>query len=81
VHFKVFLSEREVIAGQIFFPDEVNNEVFADWDPYRAYRQRRTAFNNNDMFFVDGALQGAMASVERTDDGYHAGVTLAVANR
>ncbi len=81
VHFKVFLSEREVIAGQIFFPDEVNNEVFATWEPYREFRQRRTAFNNNDMFFVDGALQGALAAVERIDDGYHAGVTLAVVNR
>jgi len=81
VHFKVFLSEREVIAGQIFFPDEVNNEVFATWDPYREFRQRRTAFNNNDMFLVDGSLQGAMAAVERVDDGYRAGVTLAIADR
>jgi protocatechuate 3,4-dioxygenase beta subunit len=81
VHFKVFVSARELVAGQIFFPDEINDEVFADWDPYREFRRRRTAFNDNDMFLVDGALQGAMAAVERTNDGYRAGVTLAVAPR
>lgn len=79
VHFKVFLSEREVIAGQIFFPDEVNNDVFANWDPYRDYRGRRTTFNNNDMFLVDGVLQGAIADVERSSEGYHARATLTVA--
>jgi protocatechuate 3,4-dioxygenase beta subunit len=79
VHFKVFLSEREVIAGQIFFPDEVNDEVFSNWEPYRRYRERRTVFNKNDMFMVDGALQGAIADVERGAEGYRARATLAVA--
>jgi protocatechuate 3,4-dioxygenase beta subunit len=79
VHFKVFLSEREVIAGQIFFPDEVNDEVFTNWEPYRRYRARRTVFNDNDMFMVDGTLQGAIADVERSADGYGARATLAVA--
>ena len=76
VHFKVFLSEREVIAGQIFFPEEINAEVFADWDPYRQHIERRTTFNNNDMFLVDGVLQGAIADVERSADGYRARATL-----
>jgi protocatechuate 3,4-dioxygenase beta subunit len=79
VHFKVFLSQREVIAGQIFFPDEVNDDVFANWEPYRQHRARRSTFNNNDMFLVDGALQGAIASVERGRDGYRASATLTVA--
>lgn len=79
VHFKVFVSEREVIAGQIFFPDEVNEEVFTNWDPYREHYRRRTAFNNNDMFLVDGSLQGAISTVSRTADGYRANAELAVA--
>lgn len=81
VHFKVFLSEREVIAGQIFFPEEFNNEVFSRWDPYRKHRQRRTVFNDNDMFLVDGALQGPMADVTRGAGGrYLARVSLVVAD-
>lgn len=79
VHFKVFLSEREVIAGQIFFPDEVNDDVFSHWEPYREYRARRTTFNNNDMFLVDGTLQGPIAAVERSGAGYRGRATLTVA--
>ena len=78
IHFKVFVSEREVIAGQVFFPDDVNDDVFMNWDPYREHYRRRTAFNNNDMFVVDGALQGAIATVERTAGGYRAAAELAV---
>ena len=29
VHFKVFLGGKEVVASQIFFPDEITKEVFA----------------------------------------------------
>lgn len=79
VHFKVFLSDREVIAGQIFFPDDVNGEVFSSWDPYRQHVDDRTTFNRNDMFMVDGALQGVIADVERSAEGYRAHATLAVA--
>jgi protocatechuate 3,4-dioxygenase beta subunit len=81
LHFKVFLSEREVIAGQIFFPDDVNEEVFSSWDPYRQHRQRRRVFNSNDMFLVDGALQGAIADVDPAADGFRARASLAVAER
>lgn len=79
VHFKVFLSDRELIAGQIFFPDEVNDDVFSTWDPYRQYVTRRMTFNDNDMFMVDGTLQGAIADVERDTEGYRARASLAVA--
>lgn len=79
VHFKVFLSAQEVIAGQIFFPDDFNNEVFTTWEPYRQHFERRTVFNNNDMFVVDNVLQGVVADIERGTEGYRARATLAVA--
>ena len=33
VHFKVFLGGNEVVASQIFFPDEITKEVFASGSP------------------------------------------------
>ena len=33
VHFKVFLGGKEVVASQIFFPDEITKEVFASGSP------------------------------------------------
>lgn len=80
VHFKVFISERELVAGQVFFPDEVSRDVFANWDPYREHVDRRSTFNGNDRFMEDGVLQGALAEVERTADAYAAAVTIAVGN-
>jgi protocatechuate 3,4-dioxygenase beta subunit len=48
LHFKVLLGGNEVVASQIFFPDEVSSEVFHNWDPYRRYVDRRKVFNHND---------------------------------
>lgn len=77
VHFKVFLSERERIASQIFFHDDINNEVFSRFEPYREHYERRTGFNENDMFLNDG-VEGVFGEVTRGDDRYDATVTLVV---
>ncbi|HEX6992916.1 MAG TPA: protocatechuate dioxygenase [Gammaproteobacteria bacterium] len=79
VHFKVFLGGDEVVASQLFFPDEINEEVFSQWDPYRERRERRRTFNSNDSFLRDGRVEGAFCDVERVDGGYRAHVTVAVA--
>jgi protocatechuate 3,4-dioxygenase beta subunit len=48
LHFKVLLGGGEVVASQIFFPDEVSAGVFGAWEPYKRYVDRRTVFNHND---------------------------------
>lgn len=80
VHFKVFLGGDEVVASQLFFPDEFNNEVFERFEPYRDRRERRTAFNDNDTFLRD-SVAGAFCDVERLDSGYRAEVVIAVDDR
>lgn len=77
VHFKVFLSDREVVASQIFFPDELNDEVFERFEPYRSHKDRRTGFNANDMFLSDG-VEGVFGEGARRGDGYEASVALVV---
>ena len=73
VHFKVFLGGNEVVASQIFFPDEINNEVFAAWDPYRQHAAKRTAFNHNDPI-----KQGVFSQVTRGNKSYAARAVLVV---
>jgi protocatechuate 3,4-dioxygenase beta subunit len=73
VHFKVFLGGNEVVASQIFFPDEINNEVFAKWDPYRAHVSKRKAFNHNDPI-----PQGVFSDVTRVGSSYAASAVLVV---
>ena len=76
VHFKVFLSGNEVVASQIFFPDEISKEVFAEWRPYREHASKRTTFNDNDPI-----RQGVYSSVARQPGSYAAKAVLVVAQR
>jgi protocatechuate 3,4-dioxygenase beta subunit len=67
LHFKVLQEGDELAASQIFFPDEVNAEVFSQWDPYREHVERRKVFNNTDRFLdtnADGRIDGVFCEVE-----------------
>src|SRR5690606_35916608 len=78
VHFKIFLGGNEVVASQLFFPDEFNNEVFEEWDPYRERSERRRTFNEDDTF-IRGGVEGAFCEVQRASSGYSAEAVIAVA--
>jgi protocatechuate 3,4-dioxygenase beta subunit len=54
VHFKVLVGNDEVVASQVFFPDEVNARVFEGFEPYRSWRARRDTFNANDSLRDEG---------------------------
>ena len=76
VHFKVFLGGNEVVASQIFFPDEITKEVFSTWQPYRQHASKRTTFNGNDPI-----KQGIYSDVTRQRGSYAAKAVLVVAPR
>ena len=76
VHFKVFLGGNEVVASQIFFPDEISREVFSEWQPYRDHASKRTTFNDNDPI-----RQGVYSDVTRQRGSYAAKAVLVVAQR
>jgi protocatechuate 3,4-dioxygenase beta subunit len=76
VHFKVFLGGNEVVASQLFFPDEITREVFAQWQPYREHVSKRTTFNDNDPI-----KPGIHADVTRQSGSYAAKAVLVVAPR
>jgi protocatechuate 3,4-dioxygenase beta subunit len=75
LHFKVFLGGNEVVASQIFFPDEVSDEVFKQWEPYRLHVSKRTTFNHNDPIRA-----GIHSTVTRSGRSYAAKATLVVAS-
>ena len=76
VHFKVFLAGNEVVASQIFFPEEFNKDVFAQWLPYRDHTSKRTAFNDNDPI-----KQGIYSEVTRQTGSFSAKAVLVVAQK
>ena len=76
VHFKVFLGGNEVVASQIFFPDEISKEIFSSVEPYRQHAAKRTTFNTNDPI-----RQGIYSEVTRQRGSYAATAVLVVAQR
>ena len=79
IHFKVFVAARERLAGQAFFEDEVNAEIFEKQDPYREHFRKRKAFNNNDPFIDadhDGHVDGVFWEIERYGGGSMAAKTV-----
>jgi protocatechuate 3,4-dioxygenase beta subunit len=76
VHFKVFLGGKEVVASQVFFPDEISKEVFADFRPYRDHVSKRRVFNDNDPI-----KQGVYSTVARQRNSFAATAVLVVASR
>jgi protocatechuate 3,4-dioxygenase beta subunit len=76
VHFKVFLGGNEVVASQIFFPDEISKEIFAKWQPYREHVAKRTTFNDNDPI-----KPGIYSEVTRQSESYAAKAVLVVGER
>ncbi len=76
VHFKVFLGGKEVVASQIFFPDNITREVFNEWQPYREHVSKRKTFNDNDPI-----KQGVHSEVTRQTNAYSARAVLVVAAR
>lgn len=62
IHFKVFLDETNVLTGQIFFDEAMNEAVYSAVDDY--YRDTaRGTFNDNDGI----AQQAGSASIAKVD--------------
>jgi len=76
VHFKVFLGGKEVVASQVFFPDEITKEVFNEWQPYKDHVSKRRTFNDNDPI-----RQGIYSTVARQRGSYAATAVLVVASK
>jgi protocatechuate 3,4-dioxygenase beta subunit len=76
LHFKVWLGPDEVVASQIFFPDETTADVFERWEPYRQHVAKRRAFNDNDPL-----QEGVYCDIEANDEtGVRANAVVAIAD-
>jgi protocatechuate 3,4-dioxygenase beta subunit len=50
IHFKVFLHDRNVLTGQMYFPDAVNEFIYANIPAYAGRLGLRAVVNANDRF-------------------------------
>lgn len=77
VHFKVRLDARNLLTGQLYFPDEVNRRIYASAPPYAARQGRPQMTNDADGLFRRGG-SNALAAVEEKGDRPVASLRLAV---
>ncbi len=68
IHFKVFLDEATLLTGQLFFPDEVSERVYATVAPYTE-RTGRDTFNDGDGI-ARQAGPASVAEVEELPEAY-----------
>ncbi len=76
IHFKVFLDETNVLTGQLFFPEDVNNDVYATVVAYARDAQRAT-FNVNDGI-ANQAGQTSVATMGEGNTGMVAALIIGV---
>jgi protocatechuate 3,4-dioxygenase beta subunit len=50
IHFKVLLDDRDVLTGQMYFPDAVNEFIYANIPAYAGRLNSRAVVNANDRF-------------------------------
>jgi len=50
IHFKVLLKDRNVLTGQMYFPDAVNEFIYANVPAYADRLRPRAVVNSNDRF-------------------------------
>lgn len=76
IHFRIYLDDRSALTGQIFFPDDVSDEIYRTASAYSRQRSRR-AYNAND-WIAQRAGSASRAGVSGTDDGFVAELVIGV---
>jgi protocatechuate 3,4-dioxygenase beta subunit len=77
VHVKVLVDDRSLLAVQMYFPETVNELIYAKMPAY-AGRKPRTVFNANDRFATSDPRRLSFCAVKEEGDGYVASLALGV---
>jgi protocatechuate 3,4-dioxygenase beta subunit len=79
IHFKVFVSDREVVASQLYFPDKVSDRVYSTSSAYAPRSRGIGTYNEDDMFLRGGRVGGAFCDVIESGNGYRGSVVIGIA--
>jgi protocatechuate 3,4-dioxygenase beta subunit len=76
IHFKVFLDETTLLTGQLFFPDDVSDQVYASAAPYKARTGGRTVNSTDGIAARAGTA--SVAEVSAIANGYDVAMIISV---
>jgi protocatechuate 3,4-dioxygenase beta subunit len=78
IHFKVFLGADEVVASQLFFPEESIMQVYNNIEPYKQHVGKRRITNESDMFLRQNPIGGVFCTMSQEQDLMHANATVVI---
>lgn len=82
IHFKVFLDDKNVLTGQTFLPDALNEFIYTNAPDYTGRPRPRTTLNANDhVVEIADPDRRAFCAVKEEKDRYVATLTLGVDRR
>ncbi|MGV7218422.1 intradiol ring-cleavage dioxygenase [Bradyrhizobium sp. UFLA05-112] len=82
IHFKVFLDDKNVLTGQTFLPDALNEFIYTNVPAYKDRARQRTIINANDMVIERSDPEHrAFCAVKEERDRYVASLTLGIDRR
>ena len=78
IHFKVILDDKDLVTGQLYFPDPVSEHVYATYSPYRERKQERDTLNANDFIFIEQRGADTLADTEEAGGSYRASLVIGI---
>ena len=79
IHFKVILDDKDLVTGQLYFPDTVSERIYATLSPYRERKAERDTLNANDFIFQKQGGSETLVAVEEDGGSYRASLVIGIA--
>jgi protocatechuate 3,4-dioxygenase beta subunit len=77
VHFKIFIDDKDMLTGQMYFPDALSQYIFANVGAY-SRKIPRTTFNGNDELALSDTTRGGFCDIREQADHYLATLVVGV---
>jgi len=77
VHFKIFIDDKAMLTGQMYFPDALSQYIFANVGMYRR-KAVRNVFNTHDEFALRDTTRGGYCDIKEETDHYRATLVVGV---
>ena len=77
VHFKIFIDDKDMLTGQMYFPDALSQYIYDNVGFYRRKAARDT-FNGNDEFALSDTTRGGFCDIKEEADHYLATLIVGV---
>jgi protocatechuate 3,4-dioxygenase beta subunit len=79
IHFKVFIDEKSIVTGQIYFPDAMSEFIYANVPPYNQRGRERDTTNDRDgILQSSGSGRETFASIKEEADRYLAALIIGI---